>query len=70
LAFPLSLSGNTTVTPQQSSMRNSYRFHSESKDVDMDDDHFADEEDYRHSNSRSRGRIDEDDDAFFGRMEE
>jgi hypothetical protein len=65
-----SLSGNTTVTPQQSSMRNSYRFHSESKDVDMDDDHFADEEDYRHSNSRSRGRIDEDDDAFFGRMEE
>jgi hypothetical protein len=65
-----SLSGNTTVTPQQSSIRNSYRYHSESKDVDMDDDQFADEEDYRQSNSRSRGRIDEDDDAFFGRMEE
>ncbi|KAF3038282.1 hypothetical protein E8E12_002784 [Didymella heteroderae] len=64
-----SLSGNTTVTPQQSSMRNSYRYH-ESKDIDMDDDHFADEEDYRQSNSRSRGRADEDDDAFFGRMEE
>lgn len=64
------LSGSTTVTAQQSSMRNSYRFHSESKDVDMDDDHFADEEDYRQSNSRSRGRADEDDDAFFGRMEE
>ncbi|KAJ4993838.1 tat pathway signal sequence [Stagonosporopsis vannaccii] len=64
-----SLSGNTTVTPQQSSMRNSYRYH-ESKDVDMDDDHFADEEDYRQSHSRSRGRADEDDDAFFGRMEE
>ncbi|KAH7382352.1 hypothetical protein BKA66DRAFT_118431 [Pyrenochaeta sp. MPI-SDFR-AT-0127] len=64
------LSGSTTVTAQQSSMRNSYRYHNESKDVDMDDDHFADEEDYRTSNSRSRGRIDEDDDAFFGRMEE
>jgi hypothetical protein len=63
------LSGSTTVTAQQSSMRNSYRYH-ESKDVDMDDDHFADEEDYRQSHSRSRGRIDEDDDAFFGRMEE
>jgi hypothetical protein len=65
-ALPSSL----TVTAQQSSMRNSYRYHSETKDVDMDDDQFADEEDYRHSNSRSRGRIDEDDDAFFGRMEE
>lgn len=64
-----SLSGNTIVTPQQSSMRNSYRYH-ETKDIDMDDDHFADEEDYRQSNSRSRGRADEDDDAFFGRMEE
>jgi hypothetical protein len=64
------LSGSTTVTAQQSSMRNSYRHHSESKDVDMDDDHFADEEDYRYSNSRSRGRIDEDDDEIFGRMEE
>ncbi|KAI0577489.1 hypothetical protein TUN199_04040 [Pyrenophora tritici-repentis] len=65
-----SLSGSTTVTAQQSSMRNSYRYHSESKDVDMDDDHFADEEDYRYSNSRSTGRIDEDDDEIFGRMEE
>jgi hypothetical protein len=66
-----SLSGSTTVTAQQSSMRNSYRYHSESKDVDMDDDNFADEEDYRQSNSRSRGRIEEDDEsAFFGRMEE
>jgi hypothetical protein len=65
-----SLSGNTTVTPQQSSIRNSYRYHSEVKDVDMDDDNFADEEDYRHSHSRSHGRIEEDDDAFFGRMEE
>ncbi|KAL6709332.1 hypothetical protein ACN47E_001739 [Coniothyrium glycines] len=64
------LSGSTTVTAQQSSMRNSYRYHSESKDVDMDDDHFADEEDYRMSNSRSRGRADEDEDTFFGRMEE
>lgn len=66
-----SLSGSTTVTAQQSSIRNSYRYQSESKDVDMDDDHFADEEDYRQSHSRSRGRIaEEDDDAFFGRMEE
>lgn len=65
-----SLSGSTTVQLQQSSVRNSYRYHSENKDVDMDDDHFADEEDYRHSNSRSRGRVDEDDDAFFGGMEE
>lgn len=64
------LSGSTTVTAQQSSMRNSYRYHGESKDVEMDDDNFADEEDYRQSNSRSRGRIEEDDDAFFGRMEE
>ncbi|EUC32338.1 hypothetical protein COCCADRAFT_5938 [Bipolaris zeicola 26-R-13] len=64
------LSGSTTVTAQQSSMRNSYRHTSESKDVDMDDDHFADEEDYRYSNARSRSRIDEDDDEIFGRMEE
>jgi hypothetical protein len=64
------LSGNTIVTPQQSSMRNSYRHHSQGEDVDMDDDHFADEEDYRYSNSRSRGRIDEDDEGIFGRMEE
>lgn len=64
------LSGSTLVTAQQSSMRNSFRHHSDSKDVDMDDDHFADEEDYRMSHSRSRGRADEDDDAFFGRMEE
>ena len=64
------LLSSTTVTPQQSSMRNSYRYRDESKDVDMDDDHFADEEDYRHSNSRSRGRVEEDEDAFFGRMEE
>jgi hypothetical protein len=65
------LSGSTTVTAQQSSIRNSYhRYHSDAKDVDMDDDNFADEEDYRQSNSRSVGRIDEDDDAFFGRMEE
>ena len=70
MEFNRSLSGSTTVTAQQSSIRNSYRYHSESKDVDMDDDHFADEEDYRHSNSRSRGRIDEDEEAFFGRMEE
>lgn len=65
-----SLSGSTTVTAQQSSMRNSYRYHSESKDVDMDEDRFADEEDYRQSNSRSRDRIDEEEEAFFGRMEE
>ena len=59
----------TTVTVQQSSMRNSYQ--REAKDVDMDEDHFADEEDYRYSHSRSRGRIDEeDDDEIFGRMEE
>ncbi|KAF2854044.1 hypothetical protein T440DRAFT_486676 [Plenodomus tracheiphilus IPT5] len=64
------LSGSTTVQAQQSSVRNTYRYHNDSKDVDMDDDHFADEEDYRHSNSRSRGRVEEDDDAFFGRMEE
>ncbi|KAF2824972.1 hypothetical protein CC86DRAFT_49216 [Ophiobolus disseminans] len=70
MEFNRSLSGSTTVTVQQSSMRNSYRYHSEAKDVDMDDDHFADEEDYRHSNSRSRGRIDEEEEAFFGRMEE
>ncbi|KAH7070437.1 hypothetical protein BKA63DRAFT_493471 [Paraphoma chrysanthemicola] len=66
-----SLSGSTTVTAQQSSIRNSYRYQSESKDVDMDDDHFADEEDYRQSHSRRRDRIvEEDDDAFFGGMEE
>jgi len=64
------LLGGATVQAQQSSVRNSYRFQSDSKDVEMEDDHFADEEDYRHSNSRSRGRVDEDDDAFFGRMEE
>jgi hypothetical protein len=61
------LSGSTTVTAQQSSIRNSYR---EDKDVDMDYDHFADEEDHRYSNARSRSRIDEDDDEIFGRMEE
>ncbi|KAF1968239.1 hypothetical protein BU23DRAFT_558656 [Bimuria novae-zelandiae CBS 107.79] len=65
----LSMSGNTTVTPQQSSLRSIHRFHNE-KDVDMDEENFADEDDFRNSNSRSRGRADEDDDAFFGRMEE
>lgn len=67
------LSGTTTVTAQQSSIRGSqFRYRDESKDVDMDDDSFAEEEEerYRQSNSRSRGRADEDDDAFFGRMEE
>lgn len=65
-----SLLVGTTVQAQQSDLRNSYRFQTDNKDVEMDDDHFADEEDYRQSNSRSRGRVDEDDDAFFGRMEE
>lgn len=66
-----SISGSTTVTAQQSSLRGSgYRYHHESKDVDMDDGHFADDDDFRNANSRSRGQIDEDDDAFFGRMEE
>lgn len=67
---PRSLSASTTVTAQQSSIRNSYRHPSESKDVDMEDDHFADEDDYRYSHARSRARIDEDDDEIFGRMEE
>ncbi|KAF2267805.1 hypothetical protein CC78DRAFT_576816 [Lojkania enalia] len=69
---PDSLSGRTTVTAQQSSLRgSSYGFHrQESKDVDMDDETFAMDDDFRHSNSRSRGRADEDDDGIFGRMEE
>ena len=66
-----SLSGSTTVTAQQSSLRDSaYPYHRESKDVDMDDESFADEDDFRRVNSASRGRVEEDDDAFFGRMEE
>lgn len=65
------LSGATNVTAQQSSVRgNSYGYHHQSKDVEMDEESFGDDDDFRHSNSRSRGRIDEDDDAFFGRMEE
>lgn len=69
---PDTLSGSTTVTAQQSSIRGSYSYnhHHESKDVDMDDESFADEEEFRHSNSRSRGRVDDDDDGVFGRMEE
>jgi hypothetical protein len=69
---PDSLSGSTTVTAQQSSIRGSsygYRHH-DSKDVDMDDDSSADDDEYRHSHSRSRGRVDDDDDGIFGRMEE
>jgi hypothetical protein len=65
----LSMSGNTMVTPQQSSLRSNHRYHSD-KDVDMDEESFADEDDFRNANSRSRGRADDDDDAFFGRMEE
>ena len=65
-----SLSGSTTITAQRSSMRNSYRYHDETRDVGMDDDQFADEEDFPPSNSRGRGRADEDEEAFFGRMEE
>ncbi|KAF2865236.1 hypothetical protein BDV95DRAFT_260073 [Massariosphaeria phaeospora] len=51
------ISGSTAVVAQQSSLRgSSYRYHHESKDkdIDMEDDSLADE----------------DDDAFFGRMEE
>ncbi|KAF2680330.1 hypothetical protein K458DRAFT_445289 [Lentithecium fluviatile CBS 122367] len=65
-----SLSGSTTVTAQQSSVRRSNFYHPESRDVDMDSESFADDDEFRHSNAHSRGRIDEDDDAFFGRMEE
>jgi hypothetical protein len=65
-----SLSSSTTVTAQQSSMRGSnYRYRHESNDVDMDDESFADEDEFRQGNSQSRGRID-DDVAFFGTMEE
>ncbi|KAF2742796.1 hypothetical protein M011DRAFT_497351 [Sporormia fimetaria CBS 119925] len=56
------LSGSAMVTAQQSSIRGSYRA---SKDIDMEDD-----DDYRQSNSRSRGRVDDDEDGVFGRMEE
>lgn len=66
-----SISGSTTVTAQQSSIRGSnYRYHRDDKDVDMDDESFADDDDFRRGNNRSGGRVDEDDDAFFGRMEE
>lgn len=67
-----SLSGSTTVTAQQSSIRGSSysRHHYDGKDVDMDEEGFADEDEYRHSNSGSRGRVDDDDDGIFGRMEE
>ena len=73
LANSDSLSGSTTVTAQQSSLRGSsypyqYQHHS-NKDVDMDDENFADDDDYRLSQSR-RGRIDDDDEGVFGRMEE
>ncbi|KAH7135078.1 hypothetical protein B0J11DRAFT_151926 [Dendryphion nanum] len=68
---PHTLSGSTTVTAQQSSIRGSYTYNNhDSKDVDMDDESLADEEEFRHSNSRSRGRADDDDDGVFGRMEE
>ncbi|ORY14908.1 hypothetical protein BCR34DRAFT_202031 [Clohesyomyces aquaticus] len=66
-----SISGSTTGTAHQSSVRgNSYGYYPQSKDVDMDEESFADDDEFRHSNSRTHGRIDEDDDAFFGRMEE
>jgi hypothetical protein len=64
------MSGSTTVTAQQSSLRRSNFYRQESRDVDMDGESFADEDEFRNGNSQSRGRIDEDDDAFFGRMEE
>jgi hypothetical protein len=66
--------GSATITAPQSSLRaSSYSYHQpESKDVDMDDSNFADEDDYRnhHSRSRSRGRMDDEDDGVFGKMEE
>jgi len=65
-----SISGSTTVTAQQSSLRRSNFYHHESRDVDMDGDSFVDEDEFRNGNTQSRGRMDEDDDAFFGRMEE
>jgi hypothetical protein len=66
-----SLSGTTTVAAQQSSLRgNNYYDRREHKDVDMDIESSVDDDDFQRSNSQSRGRIDEDDDAFFGRMEE
>lgn len=65
-----SISGSTTVTAQQSSIRGSayaYQRH-ENKDVDMDDESSGEDE-FRHSHSRP-GRVDDDDDGIFGRMEE
>ncbi|KAF2020557.1 hypothetical protein BU24DRAFT_2925 [Aaosphaeria arxii CBS 175.79] len=66
-----SMTGSTTITAQQSSIRGNYGYgRHESKDVDMDDDSSADDDDYRRANSRSRGRVDDEDDGVFGRMEE
>lgn len=69
---PDSISGTTTVTAQQSSIRgSSYQHHRHvSKDVDMYDESFADDDEYRRNHSGSRGRADDDDDGVFGRMEE
>lgn len=69
---PDSISGSTTVTAQQSSIRgNGYGYHHhDSKDVDMDDESFADEDEFQRSTSRGRGHVDEDEDGVFGRMEE
>ena len=65
------LSGTANVVAQQSSVRgSSYSYRRESKDVEMDEESFVDEDDFRHAHPRGRGRADEDDDAFFGRMEE
>ncbi|KAF2183211.1 hypothetical protein K469DRAFT_728245 [Zopfia rhizophila CBS 207.26] len=66
---PDSISGSTTVTAQQSSVRGSgFKYHRHgSKDVDMDDES---DEDFHRLNSHNRGRVDEDDDGIFGRMEE
>lgn len=63
--------GTATITAQQSSLRaSSYGYQPESKDVDMDDGNFASDDDYHHRRSRSRGRVDDEDDGVFGKMEE
>jgi hypothetical protein len=68
LTSPDLLSRSATVTAHQSSIRSSGYFHPrEDKDIDMEDDGFADDDLHaRHQ----RGRSDEEDEGIFGRMEE
>jgi hypothetical protein len=69
---PSSISGSSTVATQKPSVRGSnYAYHHQIKDIEMDEESFADDDDFRSPHlGANRSRVDDDDDGIFGRMEE